>query len=144
MTGIVDEKDFDDRLTRLERAHNWSPRVISKIESLLRTETEDSLFRINPVSFASERNIDEAEGIDLFLHATTAGLFNMNWQLLCPKCSCVVESFRSLQGVRNQFHCKLCQSDFEVFARRSHCGDLHGAPAGPRNHASSPRDALRA
>ena len=62
MTGIIDEKDFDDRLTRLEQANNWSPRVISKIESLLRTETEDSLFRINPVSFASERNIDEAEG----------------------------------------------------------------------------------
>ncbi len=38
----------------------------------------------------------------------------MDWQLLCQQCSCVVESFRSLAGVHNQFHCNLCQTDYEA------------------------------
>src|SRR5947209_6410753 len=114
VTAMRDEKDFDDRLGRLEEARAWSPRLISKLESLLRGDDEDALFRINPISFAAERNVSDAEAIDLFLHATAAGLFGMNWQLLCPKCSCVVESFRNLSGVTSQFHCRLCQTDYEA------------------------------
>jgi class 3 adenylate cyclase len=114
MGGIRDERDFDERLSRLEQARTWSPRVISKLENLLRGDDEDALFRINALTFAEERNIAEPEAIDLFLHATAAGLFSMNWQLLCPKCSCVVESFRKLSGVTTQFHCRLCHTDYEA------------------------------
>jgi class 3 adenylate cyclase len=114
MAGIRDERDFDERLGQLEKARSWSPRVVSKLENLLRGDDEDALFRINPLTFAKERNIAEPEAIDLFLHATAAGLMAMNWQLLCPKCSCVVESFRKLSGVTQQFHCRLCQADYEA------------------------------
>jgi hypothetical protein len=34
---------------------------------------------VNPIRFATERGIPEAEGIDLFLHATANGLFGMDW-----------------------------------------------------------------
>ena len=114
MLDSVTENLLDERLARLEKARAWSPRVISKLESHIRAASEDALFRINPLSFAAEKNIPEIEAIDLFLHATSVGVFSMDWQLLCPACSCVVESFRSLKGVQSHFHCNVCTMDYEA------------------------------
>jgi len=114
MEAAVHEKILDERLAALERARAWSPRVISKLESHIRTADDVALFRINPIRFAAEKNIAEAETIDLFLHGAFLGLFEMDWLLLCSACSCVVESFGSLKGVRNQFHCAMCRTDLEA------------------------------
>ena len=56
----------------------------------------------------------DAEAVDLFLHACVAGLFDMDWLLICPTCSDVVESFRSLRTLHSHFHCTLCQTDYEL------------------------------
>lgn len=80
---------------------------------LLRSGTEEALYRINPIQFATEKSIAEAEAIDLFLHACVAGLFDMDWLLVCPTCSDVVESFRSLRKLHTHFHCHLCRSDYD-------------------------------
>lgn len=114
MEAVVHEKILDERLAALEGARAWSPRVISKLESHIRTADDGALFRINPIRFAAEKNIAEAETIDLFLHGAFLGLFEMDWLLLCSACSCVVESFGSLKGVRNQFHCAMCRTDLEA------------------------------
>jgi hypothetical protein len=65
------------------------------------------LFRINPLRFGKDKAIAENEAIDLFLHATKVGLFDMNWHLLCPGCTIVVESFRELNTMEPHFHCDL-------------------------------------
>jgi class 3 adenylate cyclase len=114
MEAVVHEQVLDERLAALEAARAWSPRVISKLESHIRTADDNALFRINPIRFAAEKNIAEAEAIDLFLHGTFLGLFEMDWLLLCSACSCVVESFSSLKGVRSQFHCAMCRADLEA------------------------------
>ena len=88
MEVVVHEKILDERLAALERARAWSPRVISKLESHIRTADDVALFRINPIRFAAEKNIAEAETIDLFLHGAFLGLFEMDWLLLCSACSC--------------------------------------------------------
>ena len=91
-----------------------SPRLVSKLESHIRSADDEALFRINPFNFANERSLGENEVIDLLLHATSLGLFGMDWLLLCPKCSCVVESLRSLEGVHRHYHCSACQVDLEA------------------------------
>jgi class 3 adenylate cyclase len=111
---MIDEKKLEERLVALEAAKSWSPRVVSRLETLLRTGPDEALYRINPIRFATEKSIAEAEGIDLFLHACVAGLFDMDWQLVCPMCSDVVESFRSLRKLHTHFHCHLCRSDYDA------------------------------
>ena len=111
---MIDEKKLEERLGTLEAAKSWSPRVVSRLEMLLRSGPDEALYRINPIQFATEKSIAEAEAIDLFLHACVAGLFDMDWQLVCPMCSDVVESFRSLRKLHTHFHCHLCQSDYEA------------------------------
>jgi class 3 adenylate cyclase len=114
MEARIDEAELDKRLATLETVRTWSPRVISKLESLIRTGDDRALFRINPLTFAAERSIAEAEAIDLFLHAASLGLFEMDWLLVCPMCACVVESFGSLRTLEKHYHCSLCRTDYEA------------------------------
>ena len=108
----IDEKLLDERLTALESARTWSPRLVSKLESHIRSASDAELLRINPISFAAEKNLAEEEAIDLFLHASALGLFEMNWILICPVCSCVIDSFRALKNLRSHCRCTHCHLDF--------------------------------
>jgi class 3 adenylate cyclase len=114
MTAIVNEELLDERLAKLETARSWSPRLLSRLETHIRSADDEALFRINPFTFARDRSLREDEVIDLFLHATSLGLFGMDWLLLCPKCSCVVESLRRLETVHSHYHCPACQVDLEA------------------------------
>ena len=95
MTNI-DEGLLESRMTGIERARSWSPRVISKFETLIRSADDQSLYRINPLAFARDRGIAESESIDLFLHATRSGLFDMSWDVVCPQSGMVLDSFGAL------------------------------------------------
>jgi hypothetical protein len=111
---MIDEKKLEERLVALEAAKSWSPRVVSRLETLLRSGADETLYRINPLRFAADKSIADAEAVDLFLHACVARLFDMDWLLICPTCSDVVESFRSLRTLHSHFHCTLCQTDYEA------------------------------
>ena len=87
MSTVADATFLDKALTDLETARRWSPRTISKLEALINSADPWALYRVNPLTFAKERGIAEAESIDLFLHATHLGLFAMDWRLICPVCS---------------------------------------------------------
>lgn len=114
MSAEINEQLLDERLAALESAHAWSPRIVSKLESHIRSAEDDELFRINPCSFAAEKGIPEGEAVDLFLHASALGLFEMNWFLLCPVCSCVIDSFRALRNLDSHCHCSTCHLDFDA------------------------------
>ena len=114
MAALVDERMLDERLGRLEAARPWSPRIVSRLEALIRADDDAALFRINPFTFARQRGLDEGEVIDLFLHATALGLFEMDWLLICPRCACAVESFARLRAVLRRFRCPECHNEYEA------------------------------
>ena len=114
MTALVDERALDARLAQLEAARSWSPRVVSRLEALIRDGEDDALFRVNPFTLARERDGEGDEAIDLLLHACAVGLFEMDWLLICPICACAVESFARLRAVLRRFRCPMCQNDFEA------------------------------
>jgi hypothetical protein len=94
--------------TQIEQARPWSPRAISKFETLIRSGDEAILYRANPLAFARDRGVAEPESIDLFLHAARAGLVDMHWDILCPHSGLVLESFGKLRALRSHFGCGLC------------------------------------
>jgi hypothetical protein len=121
---MIDEKKLEEGLVALEAAKSWSPRVVSRLEMLMRSGTDEELYRINPIQFATAKSIVEAEAIDLFLHACVAGLFDMDWMLVCPVCSDVVESFRSLRKM-HAFPLQPLPKRLRCRARRLHYGHVH-------------------
>ena len=52
----------------------------------------------------------ENEAIDLFLYATKAGLFEMDWHMVCAYCAHVVESLRSMNKLHSHFICDVCDA----------------------------------
>jgi class 3 adenylate cyclase len=105
---VIDERLLENKMTQIEQARTWSPRVISKFETLIRSGDEASLYRANPLAFARDRSVAEPESIDLFLHAARAGLVDMHWDILCPHSGLVLESFGRLRALRSHFVCGLC------------------------------------
>ncbi|HKH66010.1 MAG TPA: DUF5939 domain-containing protein, partial [Reyranella sp.] len=111
---FIDERLLESRMTQVEQARAWSPRVISRFEALIRSGDEVSLYRANPLAFARDRGVGEPEAIDLFLHAARAGLLDMHWDILCPHSGLVLESFGKLRSLRSHFVCGLCDIDGET------------------------------
>ena len=107
----VNEQQLDERLSQLEQARHWSPRVMSKLEAFIRSGPDFDLFRVNPVQYAVERSMTEAEALDLFLHATKIGLFEMDWHIVCPHCGYVVDSLHSMSQLRPHYLCPTCAAD---------------------------------
>jgi len=113
MTNIK-ERLLESKMTEIEQARIWSPRVISRFETLVRSGDDLSLYRINPLSFARDRAISEAECIDLFLHATRSGLFEMSWDVVCPQSGMVLDSFGALRTLKTHYVCGLCDVSGET------------------------------
>src|SRR4029453_656295 len=81
---------------------------------LIRDGSDRSLYRVNPLAFARDRSIEEAEAIDLFLHAARSGLFEMHWDVLCPQSGMVLDSFGSLRTLKTHYVCGLCDVSGET------------------------------
>lgn len=104
----LNETLLDELLGQLESVRAWSPRVLSKFETFIRTADDYALFRVNPVGYANERSMNVAEAIDLFLHAVKVGLFTLEWHLICASCGHVVNSLRNMSDLHAHFRCNLC------------------------------------
>jgi class 3 adenylate cyclase len=119
----IDERLLEAKMIQIEQARAWSPRVISKFETLIRSGDEVSVYRANPLAFARDRGVAEPESIDLFLHAARAGLVDLHWDILCPHSGLVLESFGKLRALRSHFVCGLCdidgQTDLDDFIEAS-------------------------
>jgi class 3 adenylate cyclase len=110
----INESLLDEHLGKLESARTWSPRVISKLENFIRTADDYDLFRVNPIQYATEKNLAESEAIDLFLHSAKLGLFEMEWHLVCPGCGHVVESLRNMHKLHSAYICNQCAFEANV------------------------------
>ena len=53
--AAVNEKLLEEQLTALEAARTWSPRLVSKLESHIRSANDAELLRINPISLRRTR-----------------------------------------------------------------------------------------
>jgi class 3 adenylate cyclase len=106
--SMTNEILLDELLGQLESARAWSPRVISKLETLIRAGDDYALFRLNPIQFATEKGVAETECIDLFLYSARVGLFEMEWHLVCATCGNVVESFRNMHKLHSTYICNQC------------------------------------
>ncbi len=114
MAAKIRDRVFGERLGAVAGVRKWSPKILEKLESLVREGDDYELFRINPLRFAADRGLVENEAIDLFLHGTKAGMFQMEWDLVCPTCGDSVESFRSLNKLNSHFYCTICDLNAEA------------------------------
>src|ERR1700736_1483082 len=110
----VDEAALEQRLGLLEMARSWSPRVVSRFESTLRNGDDEAVFSFNPVAYAAQTGMAEDEAIALFVHATRAGLLDMEWNLVCASCGHLVESLSGMANLHSHYTCNMCFAENET------------------------------
>jgi class 3 adenylate cyclase len=99
--------DTDALFDALRRSAD--PGVVRAVEDLVRDGRDEELARVNAVSFAAGRGLDEEKVIAALLHASRLGLFEMSWNILCPSCGGVLGANATLKSVRQQdYHCAFC------------------------------------
>jgi class 3 adenylate cyclase len=111
MAFPLNENLLDSTLAKLEQVRTWSPRVISKLETFIRTADDGALFRVDPVHYAVEKGLAESEAIDLFLHGAKLGLFEMEWHMVCACCGHVFQNLRGMSDLHAHFICNICRME---------------------------------
>ena len=91
------------------------PSVVDAIEHLIDKGEDRDLNRINLLDLSKQTALDEERLISGFLHASRLGLFDLNWNVLCPGCGGVLDSHASLKSLRHDdYNCALCATGYEA------------------------------
>src|SRR5580658_4077912 len=91
------------------------PAVADAILRLIRDGEDHELNRVNVLDFSRRTGLDEERVISGFLHASRLGLFDMNWNVLCPGCGGVLDAHSSLKSLRqDDYHCGLCACGYQA------------------------------
>lgn len=80
---------------------------------------DSELASLSPYVLADAWKVERGALLRLFLHATKAGLFDLEYHLICPSCRRSKASMSTLAELRSQGHCPSCNIRFGVDFERS-------------------------
>jgi len=93
------------------------PELIPLLKERILEGSDDQLTGIRPFALAGLWDADRLDVLRLFLYATSAGLFELRWELMCPNCRVPKAETGALAQLPVQFHCDTCgiayDSDFD-------------------------------
>lgn len=102
------------RIEALGRTTPFTPEELSALRDFVETSPDEALFRVNPLTYAAERAMPNHRAIDLFVHASRAGIFDLAWNVLCYGCGGYLQSGNSLGELSAQTHCAVCDLAIEA------------------------------
>ncbi len=82
--------------------------LLALLEQRILEGTDDQVLRVRAFTVADAWKADRTETFRLFLHATSVGLFDLAWQLMCPNCRVPKAETASLATLPPRFHCDTC------------------------------------
>jgi class 3 adenylate cyclase len=93
------------------------PALVPRLKERILNGSDDQLTGMRPFALADQWGADRPDVLKLFLHATSAGLLELRWELMCPNCRVPKAETSSLAQLPVQFHCDTCgityDSDFD-------------------------------
>ncbi len=112
----MDKELFQERIKSLASFSYAQPDAISRFGKALMERDDWGLYRINPIRFAHDHDLDPAHNaIDLFVCASRIGLFDLSWHLICPACGGVLNSTPSINQLNGKsLYCALCDMDVPI------------------------------
>jgi adenylate cyclase len=93
------------------------PELVPLLKERILEGSNDQVTGIRPFALAGLWGAGRLDVLRLFLHATSAGLFELRWELMCPNCRVPKAETDSLAQLPVRFHCDTCgiayDSDFD-------------------------------
>lgn len=109
-----------------ETARQRSHRLVAEIEesghghglaarlvTLIFTQQEMDLMRLRPLALAGQWQADPREVVELCLESVRAGLLEMRWDLLCPRCRVGKAPVQALDRLPKGTHCDVCDIAYD-------------------------------
>ena len=111
----LNQQLFAQRLAALRGIPGLPAAHVDQLAAVLRGPDDWACFRINPIAFGEDHGFSVREAIDLFLHATRAGLLELRFNLICPGCGSVEHQLSSMDQVPSRvWLCVVCQREVEA------------------------------
>jgi len=115
----------------IDKLEKKFPLITSEIIDYVLKEKEWKTINLNPYEVSKLLGLDEQIVIDWMLYSVYLGLFNMNWNTLCPCCGSIEHQHDSLNHLESDFFCVTCNIS------------LNGELDDKVEVAFSPRESLR-
>lgn len=111
----INKPIFEQKISSLKAFNIFDNNLIDKFSDIISKSSDWDLIRINPVNFADRNNIGWKDALDLFIYGAKIGLFDFEWNLLCPACAGVVSSYNNIGEVSKEtYYCELCDLELTL------------------------------
>jgi class 3 adenylate cyclase len=109
----VDPVEFEARAERM-RASPVDGKTTSLLLAYLRDRPDEEVAQLRPFELARTWGSDRREALRGCLHATRAGLLDLQWRINCPVCRVAAVGVGGLSDMTTRSHCDACNLDYEV------------------------------
>jgi class 3 adenylate cyclase len=111
-TARVERRLLTALCARLRRDLPVDAAALARLAGLIAQGSDEEVLRMRPFALARRWGLSREAVLGTFLYATTVGLLELDWELMCPNCRVPKAGFRTFGTVTEQFHCDLCGVDY--------------------------------
>lgn len=111
--GAVDDRRLNELIDRLDE-QDADPVVTARLRDYLRTAPDDAVGQMRPFQLADTWGTDRHGTLITFLWATTLGVLDMRWEVLCPHCRAPSAEYASLSDLDHRARCEKCNAAYDA------------------------------
>lgn len=109
----VDLEELGRRAARL-RESGVDQDAVARLVELLAERPDEEVAQIQPFVRARHWGLDRRAVLRTFLHATRAGLLELEWQVNCPVCRVSAQVLPTLADLDRRVHCEACNIRYDI------------------------------
>ncbi|MEX1368780.1 MAG: DUF5939 domain-containing protein [Nannocystaceae bacterium] len=115
-SGTRTESDRDELQRRAQRLSQApvDPEIAKALVDALEQRPDEEVAQMRPFELARTWGADRRRVLQAFLHATRAGLVDLNWQVNCPVCRVSAQVVGALEEVGRDVHCEACNISYDL------------------------------
>lgn len=87
--------------------------LVQQLGEYIAMAPAQELAKIRPLELAARLHADSQQLTDACLQGSTLGLFNLQWDILCPTCRVAADTQNTLKELEGHTHCEACNTEFE-------------------------------
>ncbi len=106
-----------NRLKAIHRLKQYGFReaTLSTLSEFIAQAGDHELFQANPRYWADRLGLDERTMLTLIVAGVAEGLFDLDWQTVCPICKYYGRTASSLEDVTQLHYCDKCDHNFDAY-----------------------------
>lgn len=100
-----------ERLVKIKNKESVSLEALEYVENWIINSEPIERFQINVYTVVND-NYSLNSILPIFLHGVIEEAFTLNWQMHCPHCNMVTDSFHTLREAKSISNCKMCEKEY--------------------------------